>query len=113
VELSLPQRCAAHIASLTDLRESIGVGKAGVALALDGNTGVMATIERVSADGYSVEFGMADIKGIANAIKTVPESYINEAGNGVTEECLGYLAPLVIGENSPRYDHGMPVHVVI
>ncbi len=113
VELSLPQRCSAHIASLTDLTESVGVGKAGVELALAGNTGVMATIERAEGGEYSVSFGMADIKGIANGIKTVPQSYINDAGNGVTDECLEYLRPLIMGESAPLYENGLPHHVII
>ena len=113
VELSLPQRCAAHIASLTDIKESVSVGMAGVDLAVAGNTGVMATIERATDNGYSASYGMADIRAIANAIKQVPASYINEAGNGVTDECLEYLRPLIMGESAPEYVDGMPLHVVI
>jgi 6-phosphofructokinase 1 len=113
IELNLPQRCAAHIASLTDIRESVGVGKAAVECALAGKTAQMMIIDRKSEAEYSVSFGSADISGIANAVKSVPKEYINEDGNGVTDECLDYLAPLIIGEVFPRYDNGMPDHIVI
>ena len=113
IELSLPQRCAAHIASDTDISESVGVGKSGVRLAISGHTGVMATIDRADSTEYSVSYGMADIKTIANEIKTVPEDFINERGNGVTDKCLSYLKPLVVGEADVKYENGLPKHVVI
>ena len=113
IELSLPQRCAAHISSKTDIDESVGVGKSAVSLALSGKTGVMATIERCDGKEYSVSFGVADIRTIANEIKTVPERYINARGNGVTEECMEYLKPLIVGENDVKYENGLPLHVII
>ena len=113
IELSLPQRCAAHIASLTDIRESVTVGMGAVSAAAEGRTGVMMTFVRSVSDGYSVTVGCEDISGIANAIKTVPDEYINAEGNGITEEGLRYLAPLIEGETSPVYENGMPKHVVL
>ncbi len=113
IELSLPQRCAAHIASLTDIRESVAVGKGAVRAATEGRTGVMMTFVRSDAEGYSVTVGCEDIRGIANAIKTVPEEYINAEGNGITEAGLRYLAPLIEGETAPVYENGMPKHIVL
>lgn len=113
IELNLPQRCAAHIASLTDIRESCEVGRAAVECALSGKTAQMMTIQRKDEAEYSVWYGSADISGIANAVRSVPKEYINTEGNGVTVECLNYLAPLIIGEVFPKYENGMPVHIVI
>ncbi len=113
VELSLPQRCASHIASLTDIEESVSVGRSAVKYALDGRTGVMATIERGNTDTYSVAYGCADIASIANEIKGVPVEYINEAGNGITAEGIEYLAPLIIGEAPTVYENGLPKHFII
>jgi 6-phosphofructokinase 1 len=113
IELSLPQRCAAHIASLTDISESVGVGMAGVKYATEGKTAVMATIDRMDSEEYSVSFGVKDIKGIANEIKRVPENYINAESNGVTEECISYLKPLIVGELSAEYENGLPKHIII
>ena len=113
IELNLPQRCAAHLASLTDINESVGVGRSAVEAALSGKTGVMMTINREKGDTYSVYYDSADISGIANGVKGVPAEYINAEGNGITEECIGYLAPLILGEVHPVYENGLPKHVVI
>ncbi len=113
VELSLPQRCAAHIASKTDIEESVMIGKAAVTAALDGSTGVMMTFVRRSGDDYSVGTEIADISKIANAIRTVPDEYINKTENGITDAGLKYLAPLIEGEVIPEYEHGIPRHLII
>ena len=113
IELNLPQRCAAHLASKTDICESVGVGSATVDAAISGKTGVMMTINREEREAYSVYYDSADISGIANGVKQVPREYINESGNGITEECLNYLAPLILGEVSPEYENGLPKHIVI
>ncbi len=113
VELSLTQRCAAHIASLTDIEESVNVGSAAVYYAISGKTGVMSTILRHPVERYGASYGFADIKEIANEVKCVPDAYINEAGNGVTQECIDYLLPLIMGECNPEYENGLPKHVII
>ena len=113
VELSLTQRCASHMASLTDINESVMVGKGAVKAATEGKTGVMMTIDRVEGDEYTTTVGCADIAGIANAIKTVPTEYINDEGNGITEAGLNYLKPLIMGELTLKFENGLPKHVVI
>ena len=113
IELNLPQRCACHIASKTDIDESIGVGRAAVNAAIDGKSGVMMTINRAEDDKYSVYFDAADISKIANGVKQVPDEYINSEGNYVTDECVKYLAPLIVGEVNPIYENGLPKHFVI
>lgn len=113
IELNLPQRCAAHLSSATDISESVAVGKHAVECAINGETGVMITINRKSGDEYSVTFGSADISKIANGVKGVPSEYINEEANGITEAGINYLKPLILGELSIVYDNGMPKHIVL
>jgi 6-phosphofructokinase 1 len=113
IELNILQRCASHIASKTDIEESLGVGASAVKLALAGESGVMATIVRNDTAEYSVSFGKADIRNIANEIKSVPRNYINADGDGVTDECIEYLKPLIVGEVFPKYENGMPKHIKI
>ena len=113
IELNLPQRCASHLASATDISESVGVGMAGVAAAIEGKSGVMMTINREAGETYSVYYDSADISGIANGVKSVPREFINSDGNGVTDECVKYLAPLIVGEVYPEYENGIPKHFVI
>ena len=113
IELNLPQRAAAHIASKTDITESVGVGASAVEAATAGKTGVMMTIDRADSAEYSVTFGASDISKIANAVRHVPDEYINAEGNGITEAGIRYLAPLIIGETEIEYENGMPKHIVL
>ena len=98
VELNLPQRCASHLASKTDLDESVKIGRSAVWYAASGETGQMMVFVRGKGERYEVGIDSADIMGIANATRTVPREWINERGNGVTKECLSYIAPLIEGE---------------
>ncbi len=110
IELNLPQRCASHIASKTDLYESAAIGRHAVRYATFGETGKMMIFTRVEGDRYRVYVDSADIAGIANAVRTVPREYINERGNYVTEQCLSYIAPLIVGEPEIRFENGLPKH---
>ena len=111
VELNLPQRCAAHIASKCDIDESFGVGQAAVNAAVQGVSREMMVILRDSEekDEYSSVFGHMDIDLIANKTKYVPKHFINERGNNVSDECLKYILPLIKGECYPEYNNGLPV----
>lgn len=113
IELNLPQRCAAHIASLTDVTESVAVGTHAVNAALDGHSGEMALIKRHAGDTYGVSYDTVPISQVANLVKLVPDAYINNKGNGVTDECLAYLLPLICGEVAPVYKNGLPVHCIL
>ena len=108
IELSLPQRCASHLSSRTDIEESCGVGAHATVLAKEGKSGVMATILRDDSDCYSVSYGSSDIARIANEVRCVPQNYINEQGNGITDEGIAYIRPLIMGEVSIPYADGMP-----
>ncbi len=113
IELNLPQRAAGHLLSRTDIMESIGVGKGAVNVALRGRTGVMMTIDRLEGDDYSSSVGCADISSIANAVRGVPDEYITESADGITEKGIAYLAPLIDGEIEVVYEKGMPKHITI
>lgn len=113
IELSLVQRCAGHCLSETDILESAELGKVAVRLGLEGKSGRMARLTRVSDNPYKVEYSSVDIKEVANKEKTVPSEWINDNQNGVTEEMLRYLRPLIKGEMSCRYKDGVPEFFVI
>ena len=113
MELSLTQRCAAHILSKTDIDESVAVGRGAVKAATDGKTAVMMTINRNEGEEYSSYIGTADIATIANAVRGVPVEYINDAGNGITEAGINYLKPLIMGEVDVEYENGLPKHIVL
>ena len=113
IELNLPQRCAAHVASATDLAESVAVGRAAVKAAGEGVTREMMTILRKSTNPYVFEVGHNDISVIANQVKHVPAEFINARGNNVTDECATYLMPLIEGEAAPKYKNGIPQFLII
>ena len=113
IELSLVQRCASHCLSETDIRESEELGRVAVRLGLSGLSGKMARLIRVSDEPYKIEYSSVDIKEVANLEKKVPLQWINEAHNGVTEEMMKYLRPLVQGEMSCRYKDGVPDYLVL
>ena len=110
VELNLPQRCASHIASKTDLYESAAIGRHAVRYATFGESGKMMIFTRLEGDRYKVCVDSADIADIANAVRKVPREYINERGNYVTEQCLSYIAPLIVGEPEIVFENGLPKH---
>ena len=95
IELNVMQRCASHVASASDIYESRLIGAAAADYAISGGTGKMACIRRTSAQPYRFGIDFVDIGQIANHVKTVPDEWINEAGNDVTEEMLTYLLPLI------------------
>ncbi len=109
IELNLPQRCASHVASATDIDESIRVGEAAVEAAISGQTGKMMCFVR-NTPVYSVDIIPRDISEIANKAKTVPDNYINKDANGVTEECIDYILPLIQGEREIVWENGLPKH---
>jgi 6-phosphofructokinase 1 len=91
---SLPM-CAADRAVPLDIDEAYGCGQHAVALAEQGNTGVMVAMQRAEGEAYRCEFVTAPLSEVAVNAKPMPDEYINEAGNFVTEAFLDYLRPLV------------------
>ena len=70
----------------------------------------MICIKRYETEKYEVYFEALDVLSIANAVKSVPEEYMNEEKNGVTQACIDYLAPLILGELPVAYKNGIPAH---
>ncbi len=108
IELNTPQRCASHILSKTDIDEAFNVGYTAVSAAILGKTGVVIAIKRLSDEPYKVSFEAVDVDKVANVARVVPDDYINERGNFVTEKFIKYIKPLVQGEIYPEYENGVP-----
>ncbi len=105
------QRAARHIASATDVKQAYELGKKSVELALQGHNAVMPTIDRISDAPYKYKIGMAALSKVANVEKFMPKNFITRDGFGITDKCKAYLAPLIKGEDYPRYKNGLPVYV--
>jgi len=113
VEVNVLQRCAAHLASQTDLEESVMLGRKAVMLSEEGVTASMVVVNRTSNAPYTIAYEHAEIKNIANEAKSVPREWISDAGNDVTEEMIEYLLPLIQGESNVEYKNGLPVYTNI
>jgi 6-phosphofructokinase 1 len=106
------QRSARHIASATDVEQAYAVGEAAVKFALQGKSGVMPVIKRVSNDPYRWKIDEARLSRVANREKKMPKSYISSDGFGITPVARRYLEPLIRGESYPPFDrHGLPKYV--
>ena len=106
IELSLLQRCGAHLASATDIDEAFTAGKVAVEKAIEGNSGYMVAFERETVDGqYHCAYRLLPLDAVANFEKKVPLSWINDQKNGVKDEFISYVLPLIQGEaNVPKED---------
>ena len=110
IELSLLQRCAAHLASKTDVEESFMAGKAAVENAVNGITDKMVGFERVTGpDGkYECRIKLFDLSVVANAEKKLPLEWINETGDGITQGFIDYALPLIQGQTDLVFEDGLP-----
>jgi 6-phosphofructokinase 1 len=107
IELSLLQRCAAHCASKTDIDEAIAAGSAAVNAALNGESGKMAALERVTENGeYNCKTKLIPLADAANAEKTVPLEWITDGG--LTDDFIAYALPLIQGEPERPLMNSLP-----
>jgi 6-phosphofructokinase 1 len=106
IEFSLLQRCGAHVASATDVEEAFTAGKVAVEKAVEGETGYMVAFERQMVDGkYSCAYRLLPLESVANYEKKVPMEWINDTHNGLKQEFISYVLPLIQGEaNVPKVD---------
>ena len=109
IELSLLQRCGAHLASQTDIDESFMAGKAAVENAVAGLTDKMVGFERCVEGGkYVCKTKLFNLTDVANTEKKVPIEWINAEHNGVTQDFIDYALPLIQGETRMKKENGLP-----
>ena len=109
IELSLLQRCGAHLASRTDVEEAYNAGKAAVEAAVAGKTDQMVALDCVrDTAGYHCQTKLVPLTQAANTERKVPREWINAAGNGVEQPFIDYALPLIQGEAPRPLLHGLP-----
>ena len=109
IELSLLQRCGAHLASKTDVEEACAAGREAVEQAVSGTTGKMVAFEREMIDGqYHCKLVLLPLSSVANYEKKVPLEWINESENGLKHEFIDYVLPLIQGEPVLPLEHSLP-----
>ena len=88
-------RASITLQSEVDVEEAVLVGKEAAKAVISGESGKMIALSRNNGDGYNVSTTAVDIKEVMMFEKKVPENFINEAKNGVTEEFIKWCEPLV------------------
>lgn len=111
VKLGMAQRAAVHCSSQADNDEAFLAGQAAVQAAINGETDKMVTLLRSEGEGYACETGLAPLSEIANGVKKLPESWINEDGVSMNYNFYKYALPLIEGEVKVPYENGVPALV--
>jgi len=95
-------RASFMLQSVVDREEAIAVGMFAVKSAVEGKSGYMVAIKRVSDVPYKFGLELVPLADVANVEKKFPLEWINERGNGVKDEFIQYCRPL-IGDPLPEY----------
>lgn len=88
-------RASILMQSSVDRREAEDVGRIACQAVLDGETGKMASIRRLSTSPYQVEYELLDIEEVMLYERKIPKEFINETGNGMTEAFKEWCRPLI------------------
>lgn len=94
-------RASIGLQSPVDREEAIRAGREACRAALAGESGKMVAFRRTSDNPYQMETFLADIREVMMYEKKMPDAFINEEGNGVTQEFIQWCRPL-IGEELPQ-----------
>lgn len=108
VEISLLQRCAAHLASKADVEEAFLAGQTAVQKALEGLTDYMVGFERENSPEYRCNIKLLPLDQVANTEKLIPRDWINAEGNFVNDQYIQYVLPLIQETASPEMIDGLP-----
>ncbi len=108
-DLSTAQRCHATEDSLVDVKEAFALGRYAHKQAEDPNyTCRMVGMLRKGEREYAVEYIDVDAHEVANVSKKFPKEWILDNYQGVSEEALNYMKPLIQGKLEIIYKDGLP-----
>lgn len=113
VELNIPQRCAAHIASGTDIAESRAIGRAAVQAYAEGANGKFMGFVRRPGASYAVDILPHSVDEVAGRDRRVPQAWIAPTGNDILPPLMDYMRPLIQGEAPVFYRDGLPLHAIL
>jgi len=87
-------RVSMALQSDVDRQEAIRVGEFAVRSAIEGKSGLMVGLDRISDSPYKCELELFPLEKVVNVEKPVPEIYINKRGNDVNKNFITYCQPL-------------------
>ena len=77
--------------------------------AVKGTTGYMVAFHRNMESGsYQCELTLVPLASTANFEKKIPLAWINNEHNGVKQELIDYVLPLIQGEPVLPMEHSLP-----
>jgi 6-phosphofructokinase len=88
------QRSFVGFQSPIDVDEARSCGRQAVKFALDEQSGSVAIRRVADDDEYAVELFSTELRNVAEKSKIMPDEFINNEGNGVTEAFIQYAKPL-------------------
>lgn len=94
-------RASISLQSPVDRQEAILAGELACKAVLNGESGKMVAFQRISDSPYEIEPILVDIDEVMMYERIMPDKYINENSNGVTEEFVQWCRPL-IGSELPK-----------
>ncbi len=92
--LGYGQRHFPGIYSATDAKEAKEVGKWAVKYAVKGDIDGSITINR-KKKGYTIEYGLTELKNVAKVTREIPREFINTEGNFITKKFIDYAKPII------------------
>ena len=95
-------RASVALQSSVDREEARQAGAVALRSAVEGNSGVMVGFERVPGTVYQMKTKLVPIKEVMLYERKMPDNFINERGNDVTQEFVDWCRPL-IGEPLPEF----------
>ena len=102
------QRSYPGIQSPVDVREARWCGRHAVQFAMEEDNGSVAMNRTGNGKDYAVELFRTELKNVAEHARPMPDEFINEEGNGVTEAFIEYAMPLVGELPKTEYLGGRP-----
>ncbi len=91
----LSGRTSISLQSRVDRDEAVLVGREAVKAAVDGKTGVMVGIQRVPGEEYKIETPLIPIEEVMMHERIIPDEFMNERGNNVTNKFIEWCKPLL------------------
>lgn len=90
-------RASIAFQSDVDRDEAITAGREAVKAAVAGHTGVMVGFDRVPGAVYGVTTRLIPVEQVMLEERLLPDCFINEAGNDVTDAFVDWCRPLIGG----------------
>ena len=81
--------------SEVDVDEAYRLGVEAVRKGVQGETGVMVTLERDDSPEYHCSIGTIGLEKVALAAKKMPDEFIDASGSMVTQAFIDYAKPFV------------------